>query len=111
MCAPSHTACGQLDTSPGRRHYWSPSDPLASGEEEDSHMKKALALVIIGAGISLAGCTHYPMSHHDQVVKGALIGGVVGGVVGGVASGGTGAGIAIGAGIGAAAGAAIASSY
>lgn len=74
-------------------------------------MKKALALVIIGASVSLAGCTHYPMTHHDRVVKGAVIGGVVGGVVGGVASGGTGAGIAIGAGIGAAAGAAIASTY
>ena len=54
-------------------------------------MKKALALVIIGASVSLAGCSHYPMTQHDRVVKGALIGGVVGGVVGGVASGGTGA--------------------
>ncbi len=74
-------------------------------------MKKALSLAIVGASISLAGCTHYPMTQHDRVVKGALIGGVVGGVVGGVASGGTGAGIVIGAGIGAAAGAAIATTY
>ena len=74
-------------------------------------MKKALALVIIGASVSLAGCTHYPMTQHDRIVKGALVGGLVGGVVGGVASGGTGAGIVIGAGIGAAAGAAIATTY
>ncbi len=74
-------------------------------------MKKALALVIIGASVSLAGCTHYPMTHHDQIVKGALIGGAVGGVVGAVASGGNAGGILVGAGIGAAAGAAIASTY
>jgi hypothetical protein len=72
-------------------------------------MKKALALVIIGAGVSLGGCSQYAMSHHDAVVKGALIGGVVGGVVGGVASGGSAGGVAVGAGIGAVAGAAIAS--
>ena len=60
-------------------------------------MKKALALVIIGVGVSLAGCTHYPMSHHDRIVKGALIGGVVGGVVGAVASGGNAGGIVVGA--------------
>jgi hypothetical protein len=74
-------------------------------------MKKALALVIVGASVSLAGCSHYPMTQHDKIVKGAVIGGVVGGVVGGVASGGTAGGILVGAGIGAAAGAAIASTY
>ncbi len=75
-------------------------------------MKKALALVIIGAGVSLAGCSHYyPATQHDAIVKGAVIGGVVGGVVGGVASGGSAGGIAVGAGIGAAAGAAIASTH
>jgi hypothetical protein len=79
--------------------------------EEDTFMKKVLALTIIGVGVSLAGCTHDPMTQHDRIVKGAVIGGVVGGVVGGVASGGTGAGIVVGSGIGAAAGAAIASSY
>ena len=74
-------------------------------------MKKVLALAVIGVSVSLAGCTHYPMTPHERVVKGAVIGGVVGGVIGGVASGGTGAGIAIGAGVGAVAGAAIAKNY
>ena len=71
-------------------------------------MKKALALVIVG--VSLAGCMQ-PMTQHDRIVKGALIGGVVGGVVGGVAGGGNVGSIAVGAGIGAVAGAAIASTY
>jgi len=72
-------------------------------------MKKALALAIVG--VSLAGCMQYPMTQHDRIVKGALIGGVVGGVVGGVAGGGNVGSIAVGAGIGAVAGAAIASTY
>ncbi len=71
-------------------------------------MKKTLALVIVGASISMAGCSPYA-TQHDKIVEGALIGGAIGGAVGAVASGGTAGGFLVGAGIGAAAGAAIAS--
>ncbi len=73
-------------------------------------MKKTLALVIVGASLSLGGCSQYG-SPHDKVVEGALIGGAVGGAVGAVATGGNAGGFIVGAGIGAAAGAAIASHY
>ena len=71
-------------------------------------MKKVAVLIV--AGVTLAGCSHYGAgTQHERIHHGALIGGVAGGVIG--ATTGSVGGVVVGAGIGALAGAAIAKAH